>query len=114
MVNPLYTVSLRQEEVQPTVLQLDPEMGHSDLMEEEKAGWRLTGYVIRGRQEVGYDRSRLAVWCASCQERESTKGEFASLTHSTDISLFSLFMPNWVGRCTEVVIWICTCSQHKC
>ena len=64
-------------------------------MEEESAGWTLTGYDIRVRQEVGYDRSSLA---ASCQERESTEGETASRTHSANIILPKAYSGDALNR----------------
>lgn len=68
-------------------------MGHSDMMEE--------GGV---RQEVGCDRSRLALWSASCQERESTEGEIARLTHSANI--FIIFMPKtWSEDALKLFFW---------
>lgn len=45
-------------------------MGHDDTLEEERAGWRLTGSDIRVRQEVGFDRSRLAVYGPLPAKRE--------------------------------------------
>lgn len=86
MVNPLQAVSLRLQRVQATVLQLDPEMGHRDIIKEERAGWRLT---VSGRKSA---MTRLG-WLYGLlpAKLEKLVGEIASVTRSANIFLNFLF-----------------------
>lgn len=57
MVNPQQAVSVRQEQVQRTVLQLHTEMGPSDMIEVERFG-----YYIKVKQEVSCEIASLTLF----------------------------------------------------
>lgn len=83
MVTPLRAVSLRLQREQATVLQLAPEMGHSDVIKEERAGWRLT---VSGGKSAMTRRGWLSGLLPA--KREKLVGEIASVTRSANFFFF--------------------------